>query len=66
MKPRTVYVILEIETDAPLKYLGDKDTWTTKPLSEHEVMANALLSIRGATARVAQPAKEKQKGKAKR
>lgn len=56
MKPRTVYVTLEVESDAPLKYLGDLKSWTTRPWSEHEMALTTLIHVRGAVARVAQPA----------
>lgn len=51
MKPRTVIVTLELETDAPLKELRDKEAW------KDAVGCVALgVKVRQVTATVSQPA----------
>ena len=57
MKPRTVNALAEITTEMPLRALRDAVRTSLKM---------AGLDVRQVSVSVAQPAKEKRKGKAKR
>jgi hypothetical protein len=55
MKPRTVLVTLEIETDAPLAELRDRGSWHLRPVF--------YVHVRQVTASVQQQPETKGRGK---
>ena len=59
MRLRTVNVQLELQTDAPLKTLMDKQGWQN--MFTNRVNPNLIVSVRQVTASVAQPTKAKAK-----